>query len=393
LDDALSNFHGDQNMTSDADFYRYEDLCRSLEQVQREFEQVAIAGSDLFHMMFEADDPIEQRSWEAFIAANSGRVGQNRWERWEPLPDGSNCGCYYGSEKWLDHFQAIATSGYLIIRDIQFHLNEGHQAPDGCRLKLPRSQGHVAWLELLYETAMLNTALLRSEVTCWDIEPGRTAIDLSEEEIWRSDDEGNQIPAHPLLHSLHLNLFRSSAEAISYWFCPDEAVPVGDLLADQPPVFLPRIDEQEHLDEIEMLDEETAPSNITTSLVTSLGSEKPKWGGKRLWVRGECIKRYRNAAPDQKTVLDAFEAADWPSELPDPLDLRQIERACKEGGYPSSAEMVGRRDQRRQTVAELNKAQDHIRFRCSGDGFAVEWEWRNPIDERLCESSPDKTQN
>lgn len=339
--------------------------------------------------MFQADDSTDQAAWDAFISANSGKVGGSQWEMWESLPEGWNYGCYYGSDKWLGHFQAIASSGYLILRDIQIHLDKGRQVPDGCRLKLPRSQGHVAWLELLYKTATLNTALLRSEVICWDVKPGRSAIDLSEKEIWRFGDEGIRIPAHPLLYKLHLDLFRSSAEAICYWLSPDEAVRVGDLLADRPPVFLPRVDEREHLDQTETLDEETAPSDVTTSVVTSLGSEKPEWDGKSLRVGGECIKRYMNAAPDQKGVLDAFQAAGWPSELPDPLDLRQIERACKEGGYSSSAEIVGRRDQRRQTVSELNKAQDRIRFRCSGDGFAVEWEWRH--HEQLGESSTDTT--
>ena len=51
-DSENSNMSNDDVDNTDLDFEWYERLCYSLEDVQHEFEKVAIARSDLFHVMF-----------------------------------------------------------------------------------------------------------------------------------------------------------------------------------------------------------------------------------------------------------------------------------------------------------------------------------------------------
>jgi hypothetical protein len=383
------NMSNDDVDNTDLDFEWYERLCCSLEDVQHEFEKVAIAGCGLFHAMFQSDDKIEQNAWDAFIAANSGRVENAGWEEWEPMPDGWQCGCYHGRNEWLAHFHRIASSGYLILRDIQFYSAEGRPVPDGFRLKLPPFGGHLAWLQILYDTASLNTALLRSEVTCWDLDDGRSSVDLTEEEIWCSTKDGTCIPAHPLFFRLHLNLFRSSAEAISYWFNPNEAVSVGGVF-DTSPICLPRQSEEADFEEvgIDSSDGEASSAEIIIAAESGSDSNKPKWDGRQLWVNGKRIKRYTNPAEHQKLILDAFEAIGWSDEIDDPFQIGEIKKRLeKDGLSPEKTDQSAWKDKRRQAVAELNKCQNHIRFRSVRNGYDVSWEWRTPSDESQPESS------
>ena len=91
-DSENPNMSNDDVDNPDLDFEWYERLCSSLDRVQQEFERIAVAGSGLFHAMFQSDDKIERNAWDAFIAANSGRVENAGWEEWEPMPDGLEIG-------------------------------------------------------------------------------------------------------------------------------------------------------------------------------------------------------------------------------------------------------------------------------------------------------------
>jgi len=48
---------------------------------------------------------------------------------------------------------------------------------------------------------------------------------------------------------------------------------------------------------------------------------RPSWDAecRELWFQGQLIKRYRVPAPNQETVLAAFQAAGWPRVIDDPL--------------------------------------------------------------------------
>jgi hypothetical protein len=51
-----------------------------------------------------------------------------------------------------------------------------------------------------------------------------------------------------------------------------------------------------------------------------LAVEKPLWDhAGSLWFRGRLIRRFRNAASDQRTILDEFERQGWPERIKNPV--------------------------------------------------------------------------
>ena len=88
---------------------------------------------------------------------------------------------------------------------------------------------------------------------------------------------------------------------------------------------------------------------------------RPSWRAAlgELWWGGVCVKQLRHEAANQRGVLAAFEAAGWPSRLPDPLP--------PEPGVNAKTRL-------RETVKSLNCGQRRVRFRMDGTGLALRWE-------------------
>jgi hypothetical protein len=91
--------------------------------------------------------------------------------------------------------------------------------------------------------------------------------------------------------------------------------------------------------------------------------EKPAWDAFRreLWVGGRMVKQYRRPALNQQMILDAFQAARWPTHLVDPLPLRAAH--CPKRRLHDAIKCLNRC----QRIAA-------IRFSGDGSGRGVLWE-------------------
>ncbi|MCG8450929.1 MAG: hypothetical protein MI725_15285 [Pirellulales bacterium] len=89
----------------------------------------------------------------------------------------------------------------------------------------------------------------------------------------------------------------------------------------------------------------------------------PVWDSERkeLRVDGQLVKRFRTPAPNQETVISAFEEESWPARIDDPL--------------PPAAEQNCRR-RLIDTIKCLNRSQVHslLRFRGDGTGRGILWD-------------------
>lgn len=103
-----------------------------------------------------------------------------------------------------------------------------------------------------------------------------------------------------------------------------------------------------------------APIQKSVSQGSSDDLPKPSWDSERreLLFRGVVCKRFRQPAPNQCRVLDAFEESGWPPCIDDPI--------------PPSAD-VDRRQRLADTVRQLNKNNGMIQFEMAGTTEGVIW--------------------
>jgi hypothetical protein len=92
------------------------------------------------------------------------------------------------------------------------------------------------------------------------------------------------------------------------------------------------------------------------------GKPVPFWdaGARELRLDGLLVKRFRQCAPNQQTILAVFQEEGWPSFIDDPL--------------PGGADQVPR-ERLRQTIHNLNRAHQNklIHFSADGSGQRVLW--------------------
>ena len=91
---------------------------------------------------------------------------------------------------------------------------------------------------------------------------------------------------------------------------------------------------------------------------------RPIWDAERreLRVDGALVKRFRQPAPNQETILSVFEELGWPARIDDPL--------------PPKPE-IDAKTRLLTTLKSLNRHQHRplIRFRGDGTGTGVLWQW------------------
>jgi hypothetical protein len=97
--------------------------------------------------------------------------------------------------------------------------------------------------------------------------------------------------------------------------------------------------------------------------------DRPQWDHQRRQVRcgGQVVKEFKLPAPNQETILTAFEEEGWPPRIDDPL--------------PPVADLDPRR-RLHDTIKALNRKQKHdvVRFMGDGNGEGVRWEFRPSRD-------------
>ena len=81
-----------------------------------------------------------------------------------------------------------------------------------------------------------------------------------------------------------------------------------------------------------------------------------------LWVGSRLVKRFKQPAPTQHTILSAFQELGWPARIDDPLP-----RAAGQDPKLRLGEAIKRLNRHQQ--------QRLIRFRADGTGTGILWEW------------------
>ena len=216
-------------------FGQYDAARRELDRLQIEFDDAAESYPSLFHQLVSPlNGPLTTEQWSAFKNANSDQNGD--WREWDDLPGGDSCGRFFGHEISLSRFIRMAESGMAILSDMEELADDGGSiVPCDLLLRLPSSDGHHGWLQLLYWTARCySTPILHADPGYWAYTGQPTGRTDSES----TSVSGVLIPAHPFFEELRYDLFRSSAEAIRYWLDPDLAFERGDFITETP-IHLP----------------------------------------------------------------------------------------------------------------------------------------------------------
>ncbi len=81
-----------------------------------------------------------------------------------------------------------------------------------------------------------------------------------------------------------------------------------------------------------------------------------------LWLGRQLVKRFKQSAPEQRTILSTFQKLHWPARIDDPLPSRLH-------GQPAKLRL-------RDAIKRLNQHQVHvlIGFRGDGSGRGIVWE-------------------
>ena len=306
----------------------YTKLRGQLELLKDEWKALIRTGLRIFHERLSYDPALLTRTvvpsltrgaaWSAFIGTHRG--GNAGLEDWDTYPDASACSRFHGNGVGdLQAVLGLAKRGYYILLSLRKLADEGMPIPEGFRLELPEygeDDAAYGWLETLYATGRAyRTALLR----------------VQNRGLWGGLDA---TPSDPESEVLEHDLLRSSLELLTLALTPHDVVPLGEG-QDQPPICLP-----------------PAPAQLT-----------PRWDGELRELRfgSDLIKVFRTAAPNQESILAAFEEEGWPSRIDDPI--------------PPNPDMASKK-RLAETIEALNdshKTANRIRFRGDGTGEGIIW--------------------
>jgi hypothetical protein len=92
----------------------------------------------------------------------------------------------------------------------------------------------------------------------------------------------------------------------------------------------------------------------------------PFYDRKKVWARGLLVKDFEKPAPDQDTILSAFEEQGWQRRIDDPL--------------PPKHGRQSRKQRLHDAIKRLNQGHKHnvIRFLADGTGTGIRWKF---VDE------------
>lgn len=202
-----------------------ETLRASLMAIWSEMSRASQKYPALYHQrlsdpMLVGPDLISEEAFAAF----QGMFPDKEWASWERTPDGSYWGRFHGSRDGLDEFERLAESAYLVLKEFDSELPEGH--------------GYHGWLNVIHDMARdFPTPLLRTRYGVWGIDPQPTDDKFDEVvNLWENSAAARFRP-HPFFNQLVHNVFTSSMSAIELILSPENALLVGDYLDDLPVVL------------------------------------------------------------------------------------------------------------------------------------------------------------
>jgi len=310
-------------------------LRDELVDIQARFEAKAFPLVPLYHDLIWSPEMAgwTEKEYSAFHTANNTGQSQFTMEEWELWPCGIACSRYYGNGYTpvtrLADFRHLAARAYRILGAIADLEKRGHSLPDGFRLRLdclseerPDERGaaaHFGWLELISEAALYcPTARLQADNGMWRLQSGKGATKLTTSSFI----------------SIHTDLSEASAEFLRYCLDPLAVMPISNGLF---PISLP-------------------PQR-----------EVPIWDSENgeLWFQGRLVKKFEKPAPNQRRLLDAFEASGWRDEIANPFTETNIARFRTDEWL-------------RNTANDLSWSLDgdtHIRFGHRNDGEYATWRY------------------
>ena len=377
---------------TEINFTRYNQLCGELDRLALEFEKLGKEQPSLYCARFETwvlDDLNfdEQRNgWKAFQERAAGKVGipqgedkteNDHWEHWEH-GDSATRFCFYGNPELLTRFDRLSKSGMVILREFEFLTSPPHadtapgSVPSGYFVNSSTSRHDNNWVNLVFETAELNSTFLRFDEYCyWDYpEISVDWDDLTDEDFWETNSDGVRVPLYPEYQTLHLDLCSSSAEAIRLWRNPSTIVRYSDRDSDsESPICIPNAVPEASIAILKLfkaLTDRVSPSRNINDL------QRPNWDGHDLLGKnGEFLRSYGRNAKRLTQILAAFQEAGWLRIHDDPCGIKALSKDWA---------VVDAKERRREAVHDLNKSQSEIVFKCVHGGFRVSWEWRSDSD-------------
>jgi hypothetical protein len=120
---------------------------------------------------------------------------------------------------------------------------------------------------------------------------------------------------------------------------------------------------------------------LSTTETSVARVETPEWDGATLTARGTS-KTFKQPAPDQRRILNAFQTARWPTRIDNPFPQHASDRSL------TKAELVARKAHLRKAVDNLTRSlRNHhpsIPVTFSTDGTqGIVWAWVEVPEEQL----------
>lgn len=284
---------------------QYGRLRDGLLEIQDEFRKARSCTFPLYHDLIWSPDfeGWGQADYQGFVLANQSKYTDEEWELW---PDGIACSRYYGSIAFsatnLPQFRNLAGRAYRILRAIS-RLDFRHYqlvAPASVNFSviaesIPNhsdSAVHFGWLELIHDAGLYHPSSSLQSNNGW----------------WKYEGAGDPLEAkHPSYLSVSADLFEASAEYIQMILEPDT---VGFLQSESYQVQI-------------AVGGNSETHTITHRPTICIPDEfaTPFWDAENgeLWFGSDRIIAFEQKAPNQRKVLDEFEARGWPARIENPF--------------------------------------------------------------------------
>jgi hypothetical protein len=153
--------------------------------------------------------------WEAFVAANGDAV-DGGWQEWDvfPFPNDDYCGRFFGVSEGLEDFRRLGESLSLVLNEIE-----------------PSQERELSYRQALLDMCGMAEShpdpLLRLRERRWGGDKSKP-VDEGLYAKWKTNQQGEGYPLHPLCKGLAHNVFLSAIAAIDAILEPDSTLLISE---------------------------------------------------------------------------------------------------------------------------------------------------------------------
>jgi len=364
------------------DFTKYESYRHELADLARMFFEQAKSFPGIHFEFVQADGALRRDRWASLIASHRFTTDEDR-ESWDIYPTdwttkkeierlqfkqdeawASNmCGHYFTEMGHLKaariELEELAGSGMTVLDAIARESESHKTVREVVSLKGRAGYGYWGFLDGIRNTAE------RYRCASLNVLPGILGVerDLRAElaYIGRQLAEGasdrTALPDGAITARIVPDIFTACGNALTIWLEARPPIPSEPhvVYPDIPVIALPAL--QPDI----MAASGKEPEVVASTLVHQ--EKKPHWNEdtRELLYDGSVVKRFKQPAENQVAVLAAFEEANWPRQMDDPI--------------PPKDDMESKR-RLGDTVEALNDnhvTEEKMHFRADGTGEGIRW--------------------